>query len=486
MAGGADKSLYVSGDTTGLESYGANSESCRLFAERILDFGNIPQNWVLELDWKASGNQNGSNLLGGLKVFLRDTADLMPQETPDYAEDHLELAVNDTDWRHIRIPLQNVSGVKTLQFYTWGYLNANARLVPAAIDNIAITPATCEAPQFTVTTVGTNAAFSWPGSETDTFLIIYRLASEGTQNSVYKTVTGSMDTIGGLLPNREYIAWMAKICGSDTSAMYLGTHFITGCGTYEAPFEEHFSSSQHCWTLDPTFSVLFEYIYTTNYASYTSSPDYFGYFDTARAISPVIDVSDLDNPYLKFSRIQSEYDGERKDLDLYYREYEEDEWHYIGTFITPTNSNEWKTDSVAIPSHSPTLQLGFFSIQHENQQLSRISLDDIYIYNGPDCEVVSDVAFAGQSGDTAFIHWVCNNPAGCNVRYRTSATAEWVYTNDLGGYAIIEPLASLTNYEVEVSSSCDSLVWFPCAFTSQVVATLLPYFTNFSDWKVAS
>ncbi|MBR3467331.1 MAG: hypothetical protein IKH15_08950 [Bacteroidales bacterium] len=241
VAGGADKSLYVSGDTTGLESYGATSESCRLFAERILDFGNIPQNWVLELDWKASGNQNGSNLLGGLKVFLRDTADLMPQETPDYAEDHLELAVNDTDWRHIRIPLQNVSGVKTLQFYTWGYLNANARLVPAAIDNIAITPATCDAPQFTVTTVGTNAAFSWPGSETDTFLIIYRLASEGTQNSVYKTVTGSMDTIGGLLPNREYIAWMAKICGSDTSAMYLGTHFITGCGTYEAPFEEHFS-----------------------------------------------------------------------------------------------------------------------------------------------------------------------------------------------------------------------------------------------------
>ena len=481
VAGGADKSLYVSGDTTGLESYGANSESCRLFAERIFDFGNVPQNWVLELDWKASGNQNGSNVIGGLKVFLRDTADLMPQETPDYVEEYLELAVNDTVWRHIRIPLQNVSGVKTLQFYTWGYLNENVRLVPAAIDNIAITPATCEAPQFTVTTVGTRAVFDWQGSDTDTFLIVYRPAFGTDQDVEYEEIVGNADTISGLLPNTEYIAWMAKICGSDTSAMYLGTHFTTGCGTYVAPFEEHFSAPQHCWTLDPTFSVLFEYIYTTNYASYTSSPDYFGYFDTAWAISPVIDVSGLDNPYLKFSRIQSEYDGGRKDLDLYFREFEEDEWHYMGTFITPTGSSEWKIDSVAIPSHSATLQLGFFSIQHGNQQLSRISLDDIYIYNGPDCEVVSDVAFAGQSGDTAFIHWVCNNPAGCNVRYRTSATTEWVYTNDLGGYAIIEPLASLTNYEVEVSSSCDSLVWVPCAFTSQVVATLLPYFTDFSD-----
>ncbi len=489
VAGGADKSLYVSGDTAGLESYGANSESCRLFAERILDFGNVPQNWVLELDWKASGNQNGSNVIGGLKVFLRDTADLMPQETPDYAEEYLELAVNDTVWRHIRIPLQNVSGLKTLQFYTWGYLNANARLVPAAIDNIAIIPATCEAPQFTVTTVGTRAVFDWQGSDTDTFLIVWRPVFGTDQDIEYEEIVGNTDTISGLLPNTEYIAWMAKICGSDTSAMYLGTHFTTGCGTYVAPFEEHFSAPQHCWTLDPTFSELFEYIYTTNHVSYTSSPDYFGYFDTARAITPVIDVSGLVNPYLKFSRIQSEYDGDRKSLDLYYREYEEDEWHYMGTYITPTGTSEWKTDSVAIPSHSATLQLGFFSIQHGNQQLSRISLDDIYIYDGPDCEVVSDVTFAGQSGDTAFIHWVCNNPAGCNVRYRTSDTAEWVYTNDLGGYAIIEPLASLTNYEVEVSSSCDSLVWVPCAFTSQVVATLLPYFTDFSntadrDWQL--
>ena len=65
VAGGADKSLYVSGDTTGLESYGANSESCRLFAERIFDFGNVAQNWVLELDWKASATRTARMSLAG-------------------------------------------------------------------------------------------------------------------------------------------------------------------------------------------------------------------------------------------------------------------------------------------------------------------------------------------------------------------------------------------------------------------------------------
>jgi hypothetical protein len=477
---GMDKSLYVSNDTTGLAAYGANAESSYLFAERIFDFGAMPQDFDLELDWKASGNQSGSSILGGLKVFLRDTAYLMPQESQTYADDFLAVAVNDTAWSHIHVPLHDVSGIKTLQFYSWGYINANTRLVPAAIDNISIMPTSCEAPQFTVTTIGTNAAFSWQGAETDTFLIIYRLANESVQDLVYETVVGNFDTISGLIPNAEYIAWMAKICDGDTSAMYLGTHFTTGCGIYVAPFEEHFGTSQHCWTLDLSFTELSNYIFTSNYVSPTLSTNY-GYKDTARAISPAIDVSNLSNPYLKFSRIQNVNNGNHKDLALYYRDNEEDEWHYLGTYITQTTSWDWKTDSLAIPSYSATLQLGFFSIMHGNSQNCRISLDDIYVYDGPECEVVSDVAFVEQSGDTAFIHWVCNNPAGCLVRYKTSADADWTYTVDLGGNAIIESLTPSTHYVVEVASYCDTLIWIPCEFISEAGPVNLPYFTDFSS-----
>ena len=480
VAGGSDHSLYISNDTTSAEAYGANSESSRYFAERIIDFGNVPQNWVLELDWKASGYTNSTGPVSGLKVFLRDTADLMPDGDPNYSDEHLEFAVGDTVWRHLRIPLANVSGLKTLQFLAWGYLNANARLVPAAIDNISITPATCDAPQFTVTPVGTRAVLDWQGSVMDTFLIVWRPVSGTSQDNDFLEVVGSSDTLEGLIPNTEYIAWMAKICDGDTSAVYMGTHFTTGCGTYPAPFEETFSAPQHCWTLDLAYTVGLDHIYTSNYVSPTLSINY-GYVDTAKAISPVIDVSELDNPYLKFSRTQSEYNGARKDLDIYYREYEEDEWHYMGTFITPTSSGTWKVDSMAIPSHSATLQLGFFSILHGNQQLSRISLDNIYVFDGPDCEIVSDVAFAGQNGDTAYIHWVGNNPSGYYIRYRTSPSQAWLYADDLGGYAVITSLTPVTHYEVEVSTVCDSLVWIPCDFTTEVLATSLPYFTNFSD-----
>lgn len=260
----------------------------------------------------------------------------------------------------------------------------------------------------------------------------------------------------------------------------LQSDYTTGCDTFVAPFEEHFGSSQHCWTLDLAYTVGLDYIYTSNYVSPTISVPY-GYVDTTRAISPVIDVSALTNPYLKFSRIHSVYNGASKKLNVYYRDYEADGWHYLGSFITPTSSWDWKTDSMAIPSHSATLQIGFFSILQGNSPNSRISLDDIYVYDGPDCEVVSDVALAKQSGDTAYIHWVCNNPSGCLVRYKTPADTGWTYTNDLGGYAIIAPLSVYTQYEVEVASVCNTLQWGSCDFISQANTASLPYFTDFSD-----
>jgi len=478
--GGTDKSLYISYDTSALEIYGANTEPSYYYAERIIDFDSVPQDYDLQFDWKASGYQDGSAIFAGLKVFLRDTSDLMPQGVPSYSDEYLEIAVGENSWRHVHLPLHNVSGLRTLQFYTWGYHNHSAGNVPAAIDNITITPATCEAPQFTVTIDGTDAILNWQGAATDTFLIVYRLANGGDQDKVYLVVEGDSAILTGLIPNTEYIAWMAKICGNDTSAMYMGTHFITDCGTYIAPFEEHFALNQHCWTLGPGFNLFSNYIYTTNYASY-SSGQISGYVDTSWAISPVIDVSALSNPYLKFSRMQNEYNGEHKDLALYYRDYEEDEWHYLGTFITPTDNNVWKEDSLAIPSHSNTMQLGFFSIQHENQQLARVSLDDIYVCEGTTCPPVSDLALSGFHADTAFLHWIAAAGTPYSVRYRPIPDTTWTYINDWGGMAIIEPLASLTDYEVQVSPSCDLQQWVSLSFTSPVLAVNLPYSTNFSD-----
>lgn len=374
---------------------------------------------------------------------------------------------------------------------------------------------TCDAPQFTVYTMGTDAVFYWLDSdidtvfvtdtlivadtvvvgdadtvivpdtlvvidtvtdtETDTFLIIYRLLSGTPEDNGYERVVGNEYVISGLLPMTEYIAWMAKICNGDTSALSEGEPFTTGCGTFVAPYEEHFGSIQHCWTLDPSFTLTTGYIYTTNYASSI------GNVDTSRAISPAIDVSTLSHPYLKFSRIQNVFDGAFKNLELYYRDNEDDEWHYLGTFITPTTAYTWKTDSIAIPSHSTTLQLGFFSISHGNSEYARISLDDIYIYDGTDCPPVTDLSLLEISSNTAVIHWINSDTTSYRVRYRMLADTTWIYTDGLNGQAHIAPIVPLADYEVQVAPSCNQELWASYTFNAGCVAYVAPFEEHFDS-----
>ena len=401
------------------------------------------------------------------------------------------------------------------KFYTIITLLLLCGWAQAQIDSVQVDSTACIAPQFTVYPIGTDAFFNWLDTdnnvifvtdtlivadtvivgdadtvvvtdtvivtdtvvlmETDTFLIIYRLLSGTPEDNVYEMVVGDEYVISGLLPMTAYIAWMAKICNGDTSALSEGELFTTGCGTFVAPYEEHFGSIQHCWTLDPSFTLTTGYIYTTNYASSIEN------VDTSRAISPAVDVSTLSHPYLKFSRIQNVFDGTFKNLDLYYRDNEEDEWHYLGTFITPTTAYTWKTDSIAIPSHSTTLQLGFFSISHGYSENSRISLDDIYIYDGTDCPPATDLALSGIHGDTAFVHWIYGDSTNYQVRYRVLTDTTWIYTDGLNGQAHIAPITPLTSYEVQVSPDCNMEEWASCTFNSGCVAYVAPFEEHFAS-----
>ena len=319
----------------------------------------------------------------------------------------------------------------------------------------------------------TSLSMVWTDDPSATILLYYGVTGALDSTTVCLTVTGGSYEFTGLLPATTYSFWMAKICGTDTSASTAVTNYTTPCSFTTAPFFETFSSDPICWTLDPQFLIVSGYIYTLNTFSLTGS------VDTARAITPVIDASGLNHPYLKFSRIQSTNNGKHKQLDIYYREYEEDSWHAIGTYLTPTDS--WKTDSLAIPSNSPTLQIGFFSVQHEAQQLTYIRLDDIYVYDGPECPPVSDVALAGFGTDTAYIHWIGNNPAGYQIRYRTASDSDWVDVDNIGNQAIITPLLDQMDYEVQVAAYCDTLIWESCSFTTPALTANLPYFTDFSD-----
>jgi len=463
-----DYSLYVSRDTSG--NYMAMGENSHLFAERLIDFG-AGGIFDLEFDWKASGCTPSYYQSGGMKVFLRDTSDLMPTGAPAYTDDHLEYALNDNTWRHVHVNLGYVSGVKTLQFYTWGYTAAQSLQVPAAVDNVSIYATECEPPFFSLMLGSSEVTFQWQGTPVDTFLIVYRPESGTYSDNIYDTVTGSSALVTGMIPNTAYVAWMAKICNGHASALSEAFHFVTPCGTFIAPFTETFTTDANCWSWsNNTYTYQNGYIYTTSYGQYTP----------ILVVSPVIDASGLAHPYLRFSHYQPEFQGYHKDVAVYYRDDPQDSWHKFGTFVKPTTN--WVADSLALPSNSPTLQLAFEGVGSGYN--TRAQFDNISVYDGPACPVVSEVVYAGTdpNGDV-MVSWIGAPGYSYDVRYKKASDTAWtLFGGVVTEQVTLSGLESLTSYIVEVATLCDSTEEYHIqgTFTTPLLPVNLPYTTDFA------
>ena len=320
--GGNDQAVYVSNDSIG--TYAADSISGFLFAERTIDFGETPGTYIISLDWKASGNISGTSIYSGLIAYLRDANEETPSSMPSYVNSYLQYAVLDNDWVHQEIQVDDVTGLKKLQLFTWGYTNSSALQVPAAFDNVSVTEASCVTPEFTVTTTDVTATVTWDGDPSGTYLLTYREAGAPASTNVYETITGDTTfTITGLTPVTTYYAWVAQICGGDTSVSTFAHSFTTTCpSSYPTPFSENFnaaSSVPECWEL---YSGLASSVFAGGDLTSTtggwvfSSTDVFGAYHPKVNIygdrqywlvSPAIDLSNLTNPTLTFDLALTDY-----------------------------------------------------------------------------------------------------------------------------------------------------------------------------------
>ena len=324
----------------------------------------------------------------------------------------------------------------------------------------------CWPPQFYVTDWPTlRVVVEFPAP--NTHLLYYSQA--GDASTVCVAFTGSYYELTALLPNTSYTFWMADICNGDTSALSSPYPFTTPCGIQTAPYTETFTTDANCWSWDNNFfSYQSGYIYTTTYA-----PNY-----PILAASPVIDASGLQHPYLRFSHYQPEFQGNYKSVAVYYRDSEQDSWHKLGTYVKPTTS--WVTDSLSLPSNSATLQIAFEGVGSAYN--TRAQFDNISVYDGPACPVVSEVVMAHEENGNALITWIGVENGQYAVRYRGLADTAWV---DLGyenaDSTLLTGLNPLTNYMVEVAILCDSgMQYIPGEFTTGMAPVNLPYSTDFA------
>lgn len=114
----------------------------------------------------------------------------------------------------------------------------------------------------------------------------------------------------------------------------------------------------------------------------------FGNGPVTRLITPVFDLSELDNPVLKFYRLQQPWGTVVDILRIYYKNSESGEWTLLKEF--DDGASDWTETLVSLAEPSLEYQIAFES---ELKFANGISLDDICVEQAAPAPVISSDAY---------------------------------------------------------------------------------------------
>ena len=397
------------------------------------------------------------------------------------------------------------------------------------LDDILVqeTP-TCPAPSdLAVANIAIDSAeLSWTenGSAT-TWNIEYGPAGfvQGTGTTV--AVTTNPYTLSGLSPGTGYEYYVQADCGgSDTSTWEGPMFFFTACTTisnfpYDYGFEELTSNSggdwsASCWSGNPENTGATAFAPPYRWTAYTGatpssetgpsaahSGNMYAYTeasgsdtgDVAELISPVFDMTGLNQPQLSF----------------YYHMYGDSMGNlYLDTYDGTTwTEGVWSISGQQQASHDATWMQVFVSIPNNTTQIkfravrgagwnSDMAIDDILLEETPSCLTPTSLSASNITFDSAELSWTENGSATAwNIEYGPQG-----FTQGQGTVVAassnpftLNGLMSSTEYDFYVQADCgggDTSSWYgPYTFKTLCTATQnLPYTqdfdTNSDCWTV--
>lgn len=332
------------------------------------------------------------------------------------------------------------------------------------------TPAACSpvgniTGAFDITTTGATIKWQHPGTSVVSYswvVVPKDSAATYTPPIASGTVNYPQDSvvIAGLTAQSDYDFYITASCGASGTSSVSGNYsFSTPCGAIVGlPFLETFeanSTSRDCWTQEVVSGAnLWTYntgssggAVTTAHngtlnARFTSSDVP---IDTNILISPIIDMTGINNAELSFWYAQQDWAGDQNSLFVYYRTSPTSAWNLI--FADSSDVNVWTEVIISLPSPSASYQLGFKGIDAWGRANV---IDDVLIrevYNN-DLQAASIIgnfdAMCGTNSDTlkveirnsgALTHDFAVNNATINVAITGAATSNLSVTLNSGTLA---------------------------------------------------
>lgn len=268
----------------------------------------------------------------------------------------------------------------------------------------------------------TSADLDWLAGFAETEWIIEYDTSNfvlGTGNTM--VTTNNPETLSGLMENTSYDVYIRAICGIGDTSVYSGPlQFSTPCTVFSAPYQENFDGSawvpgtgfnnadseiSGCWSRNPDAVDFFWGTRTGTTGAFASGPEtdasgsgnYVytegsngGNGDTARIVSPTIDLSTVIDPYLGFS-----YHMYGNSIDSLTVEISNDNGMTWDTIVNiygeqqADNTDAWKDTSVALTAYSSdNVMIRFMQIKSGTN--SDIAIDEF--------SILPCIGSAGQDG----------------------------------------------------------------------------------------
>ena len=424
-------SLYISNNNSAY-AYETSSNTSRSWIVMPIVFGDAPE-YAISFQYKSGGELSSwsSTAYDYLTVILCDAdVDLTNLSSVPSGTVILDRTGGVTEWATASYASQELANTtKQLVFY-WYNDGTGGTGIPGAIDNIAIVENSCPAPE-NVTCTGVleeEAVLNWDTEGAISWVLYYKATSDAEYTEV--EVTEVPFTLTDLTPMTNYTAYVVADCGGELSLASTTISFRTACSTVETfPYFEGFNDVYNvqdaCWSAE----VLSGYTnWTTSIDGAHGNYPYEGgrcakinYFvGESRLSSPVFDLSEMNNPYLKYVVANPEYSGAAAQVIVEYKASPESDWVTLKSYTTANET--WLLDSVALPSPTENYQIAFKAI---GADAWGASIDAVQVYDSE-----------GEQGGTDPEPEPCDAPTGLTVSNITENSADVAWNGTADTYEI--------------------------------------------------
>lgn len=338
-----------------------------------------------------------------------------------------------------------------------------------AVDNFSVTEVLCNASTGLASyAIGTDSiSINWTSNGGVTFGIEYGAQgfTPGIGSGTLASTVDTFFTINNLSSNTVYDIYLTDTCTSGFGTTVGPITVTTLCNPVSAPFLEDFedaSSTRSCWAND-IITSNHVWTYATGSSGGSVTAAFSGNLNarftsssgshTTRLVSPMIDVSSLNTPHLRFRYAQEDWAGDQNELRIYVRDHNSSSWSLVFTDVNDVPA--WTLGEVTLLTNTDTIQVAF----EATDLYGRANvLDDVEIVEAPACPDPIHDSIVNIQTTSADIHWTGASSLS-NLAWGPQGFSQGTPTANLRGVTSPYSLTTLAPdscYDIYIQDSCSN------------------------------